>query len=183
MSMSVVQPDRAQMEACIARFRELEPVTTGLPDMQLDGCHRTFLSVLGFSPPRQDGQLSPFGNAVTPRIGHLAAGFGVSFIQCTPGNGVLMHNHDTHESFMVLDGRWKLEWEGVDGPDHVTLGAWDFVCFPVGVQRRFECVEAASGHEKATLLGIVQGDEPAVELAPASHARLVEAGILPRAAE
>lgn len=179
MTLTVIKPKRDEMLKCLARFDKLERINTGLPDMPLDGCHRTFLSVLGFQQPKKDGEYSPFGSAVNPAINHLTTGYGVAFVKCEPGQGVLMHNHDTYESFMVVDGKWKMEWEGDNGDDGVVLGPLDFMSFPIGVHRRFECVEPAPGAKEGTLMAVIGGDKPAAIMSKASMDRLVGAGLLP----
>jgi hypothetical protein len=117
VSLPTIKPKRAEILKCIARFSELPGVSKGLPDMALDGCHRTFYSVLGFSQPKGEEAFSPFGDAVKPKITHVRSGFGLAYVAAQPGQGVLMHNHDTVESFLVIEGRWKLEWEGDPGDD------------------------------------------------------------------
>ena len=177
MPITVVQPSRSDMEKCIARFAALTPCTAGLPDMDLlPDCQRTFLNVLGFSQPIGEGTYSPFGNQAPAVVTHIQAGFGMAFIGAKPGCGVLMHTHDTVETFIVMHGRWQLEWELDTGIEGVTLGPLDFVACPVGVNRRFECLEAGDGRQEGLMLGVIAGDAPAVEIAPEGIRRLILAG-------
>ena len=180
MTIATIKPARADVLAGLARFGDLQRCEDGLPDMQLPECRRAFLNVLGFDQPRGEGQFSPFGDKAKARVSHLKAGFGVSFIAAAPGKGVLMHTHDTVETFMAMKGRWKLEWQGEAGDDHVILEPLDFIAFPVGVQRRFECVEAPPGEAEGLLLGMIGGNAPAAEIAPEGVERLIEAGIFER---
>ena len=175
--METIRPTRAEMERSVARFDRLVRCNTGLPDMALPECERSFLNVLGFEQPRNPGELSPFGDVAPAAITHLRAGFGLSFIAARPGCGVLMHNHDTVETFMVMKGRWKVEWELDSGLAGIELGPLDFIACPIGVQRRFECVAAADGAEEGLLLGVIGGDNPAAEISPEGLRRLAEAGI------
>ncbi|NCT95770.1 MAG: cupin domain-containing protein [Comamonadaceae bacterium] len=177
MSIDTVRPTHQDMQRCVARFSELSRCEEGLPDMQLPECRRAFLNVLGFEQPRGEGQFSPFGDKARAKVSHLTAGFGVSFIQAAPGKGVLMHTHDTVETFMAMKGRWKVEWEGAEGDAHVLLEPLDFIALPVGVQRRFECVEAPLGEPEGLLLGMIGGNAPAAEISPKGVQRLIEAGI------
>ena len=179
MAIQVVKPTRNEVLRGVARYDDLDRVETGLPDMTLDDCRRTFMNVLGFRQPQQAEEYSPFGDAVKAKIGHLKAGFGVAFVECLPGCGTLMHNHDTNESFMVVDGKWHFEWEGADGVERVTLGPRDFMSFPLGVQRRFECAESPAGKPVGTLLAIIAGDAPAAEYSPEATRRLADAGLIP----
>lgn len=177
MTIQTIKPTRADMERNVARFDKLVRCRTGLPDMQLPDCQRTFLNVLGFEQPKGEGQYSPFGDLAPAAITHIRAGFGLAFVSAKPGCGVLMHNHDTVETFMVMGGKWKLEWELDSGTEAVILNRLDFIACPIGVQRRFECVEAEPGKPEGLLLGIIGGDEPAAEISPEGVRRLVEAGI------
>jgi len=177
MAIKVIQPSRDEMTKSIARFSDLTRCNTGLPDMALPDCQRTFRNVLGFSQPRGEGQFSPFGDLAPAAISHVRAGFGMAFVAAKPGCGVLMHNHDTVETFMVMHGKWKIEWELDSGAEAVTLGPLDFIACPIGVQRRFECVEAGPDRDEGLLLGIIGGDAPAAEISPAGIQRLVDAGI------
>lgn len=181
MAIKIVQPTRAEMSKCVARFSELVPCKTGVVDMGLlPESERTFLNVLGFSQPQGDGQFSPFGNLAPAAVTHLRAGFGLAFIGAKAGCGVLMHAHDTVETFMVMHGRWKVEWELDSGTEGVTLDPLDFIACPIGAQRRFECVEAGPGRDEGLLLGVIGGDAPAVEISPAGIETLIKAGGLQR---
>ncbi len=177
MSLPVSKPTRAQVLKGVARFGDLRPVSTGLPDMAFEDCRRSFYSVLGFEQPTGEAENSPFGSAVVPKIGHLAPGFGMAYVAAAPGKGVLMHNHDTNETFVVVQGTWKLEWEGADGDEHVLLEPLDVISFPPGMQRRFECVTAGPGRDEGLLLGVIQGDKPVAEYSPAAQQRLAAAGL------
>lgn len=182
MAIAVIRPSRAELDKCVARFDALVPCETGVPDMELfDECRRTFLNVLGFRQPLEGhGQFSPFGNMAPAAVTHVRAGFGMAFIAAKPGCGVLMHTHDTVETFIVMHGKWKVEWELDTGTEAVTLEPLDFVACPVGVQRRFECLVAGDGRPEGLLLGVIAGDAPAVEISPAGAKRLVEAGGMER---
>ena len=177
MPIAVVKPTRAELDRCVARFSELQRCDTGLPDMQLPEGRRAFLNVLGFSQPKAPGQFSPFGDMAPAAVSHLKAGFGLSFIAALPGCGVSMHTHDTVETFLVISGKWKLEWELDTGPDFAILEPLDFMACPIGVQRRFECVESAPDKDDGLILGMIAGESPATEASPAAIRRLVEAGI------
>jgi len=179
LAITTIRPTAQEMHRCVARFSDLTRCDEGLPDMQLPECRRAFLNVLGFDQPSGEGRFSPFGDKARARVSHLTAGFGISFIQAAPGKGVLMHTHDTVETFMAMKGRWKVQWEGADGDDHVVLEPLDFIACPVGVQRRFECVAPPDGEAEGLLLGVIGGNAPAAEISPQGIRRLVEAGIFP----
>jgi len=82
----------------------------------------------------------------------------VSFVAAKPGKGVAMHLNDTVESFLFIKGKWKLEFELDKGTDYVILGPLDFIARPIGVEHRFECIEADPGEEEGLMLTIVAGD-------------------------
>ena len=179
MSIPVIKPTLAELEKCIARFSKLERCTTGIPDMQLPECQRTFLNVLGFSQTVSSGgeRSSPFGDQAKPAISHLNGGFGVSFVGARPGKGVLMHTHDSLECFLVISGKWKLEYELDVGNHYTILEPLDFIACPTGLERRFECMEAPAGQEEGLMLGIVGGESPGAIASLGSVQRMVDAGL------
>jgi len=177
MPIPVIKPSTKEMEKCVARFDDLSRCSEGLPDMVLPKSKRTFLNVLGFEQPKENNQYSPFGDKARALITHIKAGFGVAYVAAEPGKGVLMHNHDTIESFIVIKGRWKIEFENAKGTEGVTLNPLDFIACPIGVQRRFECIEAEKGEREGLLLGIIGGDSPAAEYSPDGVKQLIEAGV------
>jgi quercetin dioxygenase-like cupin family protein len=177
MPISVTKPTNHEIQKCVARFADLNRCSEGLPDMVLPESKRTFLNVLGFEQPKADGQYSPFGDKARALITHVRAGFGIAYVAAEPGKGVLMHTHDTVETFIVMKGRWKIELEGQEGTQAVLLGPLDFIACPIGSQRRFECVEPAEGEREGLLLGIIGGDAPAAEYSPDGVKRLVDAGV------
>ncbi len=176
MAITVIRPSRDEILRGVARFGEIKGVTGGLPDMVLPECRRTFYNVLGFDMPERAETYSPFGEMAKPKIGHMRPGFGLAFVAAAPGKGVLMHAHDTNETFIVIEGRWKLEWEGDKGDDHVILAPKDVVSFPVGVHRRFECVEAPEGKDEGLLLAVIAGEAPEAEYSADSRRRMEAAG-------
>lgn len=186
-AIPVVKPTRSEMLQRVAYFKDVPVVNTGLPDMHIDGYRRGFLALLGFDQPTEEGLVSPSGSAVRPVVNEPTAAVGVVYIQCEPGNGVMMHNHDTNENFLVISGRWDISWEGAEGTDKVTLGPRDFIALPPYVHRRFECVEAGDGEAFGLLLGIVgaqsvRGGPAAAEFSPEAQAAMAQAGPPPVAA-
>lgn len=71
-----------------------------------------------------------------------------------PGCGVLMHTHDTVETFILMHGKWKPERELDCGTEAVTLEAPDVIACPIEVQRRFEWVAAGAGRQDGLLLRV-----------------------------
>ena len=177
MPIPVIKPPRERVTAGFARFADLPEVTTGLPDMDVDGYRRSFFSILDFEGELEDGQVSPAGDTVRPAVVEPSANFGMAYVKAQPGNGVMMHVHDTNESFVVIEGVWSMDWEGGDGDESVVLRARDFVTFPPFVQRSFRCIEAGAGLDYGLLLAIVAGSSegrPAAEFSPEAKVALAQ---------
>jgi len=88
-----------------------------------------------------------------------------------------MHTHDSLECFLVLGGKFKLEYELNVGNHYTILDTMDFIACPTGLERRFECLEAAPGQEEGMMLCIVSGDSPAAIGSAGSIQRMVDAGL------
>ena len=182
MTIPVVRPSKEEINKCVARYKDLRRNDGGLPDADLPGYKRTFLNIMGFKPPEGEGAgqrvFSPVPDNMRAHISHLQPGFGMAFVQAAPGNGVMMHVHDTNETFMVIDGKWRMSWEGDKGTDSVDLEPLDGVSFPPYVQRQFHCLSVPAGKEKGMILGVIGGDQPSVEYSPESVKMMVEAGTM-----
>lgn len=176
--LKVTRPSRVEILECVARFEELYATDTGLPDQAMDGCYRVFRNAMGFAPPAGSDNPSPVGSAAKPRIGHLKPGFGAAYVSAKPGQGTLMHNHDTNETFVVMDGTWEFSWEGDKGDDSIVLKPRDIVSFPVGIQRCFKCVKAPKGKEMGTILGVIGGNSPYAEYSNRAIAEMAKHGII-----
>lgn len=180
MGIAVVRPSREEITMCVARYKDLRRNEGGLPDAELDGYKRTFLNIIGFKPPEGEGAgervFSPVPDNMRAHITHLQPGFGMAFVQAAPGNGVMMHVHDTNETFMVIDGKWRMSWEGDKGDDSVELEPLDVISFPPHVQRQFHCLSVPPGKDKGMILGVIGGDQPSVEYSPEAVKTLVAAG-------
>lgn len=150
-------PTVAEMEARVARFRDLRP-TDDYVDSAIPGCERTTLRVLGQQPA------APLA----------AEGFHMSIVHCEPGKSAPLHNHLTQEVFVVLTGRWEIFW-GPEGERGIVLGPWDTVSIPPGVSRGFRNV----GDEAAYLIGMASGQDPGMTSWPAPvRAAALAAGVV-----
>jgi mannose-6-phosphate isomerase-like protein (cupin superfamily) len=182
MPIPVTKPTRAEMLKCVARFKDLYRADHSLPDCEVEGYRRTLINVIGFQPPAGDAETraySPVGSEARPYISHMKAGFGIGFVEAEPGQGVMMHNHDTNETFMSVHGTWRVTWEGDKGDDSVDLEPLDIISVPPHLQRQFLCLSAPAGQKKGTLMVVIGGDSPAAEFSPEAEAVLVERGLLP----
>jgi mannose-6-phosphate isomerase-like protein (cupin superfamily) len=137
-SITDLNPTVAEMEARVARFRQLQP-TGDYVDANIPGCERTTYRVLGCQP---DAPLA-------------AEGFHLNIVRCEPGQSAPLHSHLTQEVFFALTGRWEVFW-GPQGLRSVQLEAWDTVSVPAGLSRGFRNI----GAEAAYLLGMASGQDP-----------------------
>jgi mannose-6-phosphate isomerase-like protein (cupin superfamily) len=157
----------------VARFNDLNGAATGLPDSEIEGHRKTILNAFGFDPPKGANAVNPVGNdaraPITPK-----AGFSVGFLKSKPRNGPVIHNHNTNETFIPLQGTWRFIWE--ESPAHeefVDLEPYDTISFPPGVPRRFENLEPSPGWEEGLLLAVVGDDAPISEAMPGVKALLM----------
>lgn len=172
---------RADMLKRVARFKDLRGSDGGLPDSKMPGCERTLYNVIGFQPPKGEG------DAVTSPVGEKAArmaaipiseGFNLGYCRAKPGCGPMMHNHDTNETFMPMSGTWRCSWE-VDGKvEYFDLGPRDVISFPPGVQRRFENVTFDEPDKSHWLLFVIGGDAPEAEFSPEAYHQLIAEGFM-----
>ena len=131
-------PSVAEMEARVARFRDLRP-TDDYIDSAIPGCERLTYRVLG-APPA-----APLA----------AEGFHMSIVRCEPGKAAPLHNHLTQEVFVALTGRWEVFW-GPTGERRLVLEPYDTISIPPGVSRGFRNVAT----EASYLIGMASGRDP-----------------------
>lgn len=95
-----------EMEGRIAYFKDLKGFDKGFSDDGLPGARRTLFNVLGFQDRPGDPNLnSPVGQQAAEMAAiKVSDGFNLGYIKCRPGNGPLMHNHDTNETFIPITG-------------------------------------------------------------------------------
>lgn len=172
---------REKMLKRVAFFKDLKGSDGGLPDSKMKGCIRTLYNVIGFQPPEGEG------GAVTSPVGDDAArmsaipvseGFNLGYCRAKPGNGPMMHNHDTNETFIPMTGNWRCSWENEKGEvDFVDAGPFDVVSFPAGVARRFENVTKGDPDEESILMFVIGGNGPKAEFTDQAMEELVSAGV------
>jgi hypothetical protein len=171
---------RAEMMKRVALFRDLKGSDGGLPDSKMKGCIRKLYNVIGFQPPQGEGGAvtSPVGdNASRLAAIKISEGFNLGYCRAKPGNGPMMHNHDTNETFIPMTGTWRCSWENEKGEiDHVDLGPLDVVSFPPGVARRFENVTAGDPDEESILMFVIGGNGPKAEFTDQAMRELEAAG-------
>lgn len=181
MSLPTRRVTREEMQKRVARFKELRGFNGGLPDSHYPGAERTLYNVISAPLVRaQDAALVPPSgvDAAANASIEIAEGFNLGFVEATPGNGPMMHNHDTNETFMALTGRWRVSWE-VDGSvEHFDLERHDVISIPPGVQRRFENITHEEPGKTHLLCVVIAGDHPQAEFSPEAQAELRAKGYI-----
>ncbi len=178
-----IRMSRQDMMKRVARFRNLKGSDGGLADSHYPGCERILYNVIGFQPPKNEGQggvTSPVG-ATAARLAavKISEGFNLGYCRALPGRGPMYHNHDTNETFIAMTGIWRASWYDNRGQiQHVDLKPLDLISFPPGVARRFMNVTPGSKRTHATLMFVIGGNAPIAEFTTASMAELAEAGYL-----
>jgi hypothetical protein len=183
-TLNRIRVSREDMMKRVALFKDLKGFDGGLPDSKMPGCIRKLYNVIGFQPPEGSG------GAVTSPVGDDAArlaaikiseGFNLGYCRAKPGNGPMMHNHDTNETFIPMTGTWRCSWENEKGEvDYVDVGPFDVVSFPPGVARRFENVTKGNPEEESILMFVIGGNGPRAEFTDQSMDELENAGVWPR---
>jgi mannose-6-phosphate isomerase-like protein (cupin superfamily) len=167
---------REEMLKRVARFADLQGFSDGLQDSAVPESHKTTFNVIGFQTPENagDGAVnSPVGkNASANAAIPISEGFNLGFVKCRPGKGVLMHNHDTNETFVVMSGRWRVEWNEGAARESLEVGHLDTISIPAGCARRFENITAGEPDMEHMLLFVIGGNAPQNEFTPAAMRRI-----------
>ena len=107
----------------------------------------------------------------------ISEGFNLGYCRAKPGNGPMMHNHDTNETFIPMTGTWRCSWLDEKGEvDYVDVEPFDVVSFPPGCARRFENVTPGDPNAEAILMFVIGGDGPKAEFTDEAMDELVAAG-------
>ena len=169
---------RAEMMKRVARFSSLQGFSDGLQDSALPECQKTVFNVIGFQAPEDAGQggvNSPVGQQASANVAiKVSEGFNLGFVRTRPGKGVLMHNHDTNETFVVVSGKWRVQWNEGKDMESLDVGPLDIISFPAGCARRFENITHDEPAVEHMLLFVIGGDAPQNEFTPSSMKRVEE---------
>jgi mannose-6-phosphate isomerase-like protein (cupin superfamily) len=92
----------------------------------------------------------------------ISEGFQMSYVEAKPGNGPMLHNHDTNETFVAIKGQWRVIW-GVGEKHSVDLNPLDVCSVPPFVPRRFINLTPGEGREEGLLLTVQPGNVAKVE--------------------
>jgi mannose-6-phosphate isomerase-like protein (cupin superfamily) len=169
---------REEMMKRVARFKDLKGFSDGLQDSLLPECRKTVFNVIGFQTPEDAGQggvNSPVGQQASANAAiRISEGFNLGFVRTAPGKGVLMHNHDTNETFVVISGRWRVQWNEGKDMESLDVSPLDVISFPAGCARRFENITHDEPGAEHLLLFVIGGDAPQNEFTPRSMERVAE---------
>jgi mannose-6-phosphate isomerase-like protein (cupin superfamily) len=169
---------RVEMMKRVARFKDLQGFSDGLQDSGLPECEKTVFNVIGFQTPEgagRGGVNSPVGQQASANAAiKISEGFNLGFVKARPGRGVLMHNHDTNETFVVISGRWRVQWNEGEALESLDVEPLDVISFPAGCARRFENVTPDEPGAEHLLLFVVGGNEPKNEFTLQSMKRVEE---------
>lgn len=158
LTRDTITPTVEEMEReHVARFAEAPFYWNQFLDTKLPGHGRSQANLIGaFSN-------LPQSSAKITRPHNFFAGY----MMLPPGARGALHNHQTAEVFIPLQGRMRLFW-GEAGDKAIELGPFDMISVPPGVFRGFE----NPGHEDLLLLGILEGPDPGqVAWSPAVEAQ------------
>ncbi|GAA4330958.1 hypothetical protein GCM10023165_04970 [Variovorax defluvii] len=144
-----------EMHSRVARFKSLRYPPDRYPDSQLPGHARRNYLVIG------RGLVVAGGKDPMSAI-PIDEGFQMSYVEAEPGNGPMLHNHDTNETFVAIKGRWRVIW-GLNEEHAVDLDPLDVCSVPAYVPRRFVNLEAGAGSTMGLLLAVQPGDAPNCE--------------------
>ena len=150
----------------------------------MPGCERTLYNVIGFQPPKGEGDAvtSPVGDDASRLAAiKISEGFNLGYCRAKPGCGPMMHNHDTNETFIAMTGVWRASWENETGQvESVDLNPLDVISFPPGAIRRFENVTPGDANQESVLMFVIGGDAPKAEFTDRAMEALERAGVWPR---
>jgi len=156
MPTKIFTPTAEEMDARIARYNELEPMSTtdDLAWVPQDAWEiffaRKIMAVI------LEDTKSPFGNRA-PIIGANGTTMFISIMP--PGQGPCLHDHnETYETFMVLQG--SIEYRVGDPIEHKrVLNQWDVFSCPPGVYREFNNVGEGDAVQLTILTGPIERDD------------------------
>lgn len=142
----------SEMPKRIVRYRDMAFTHRGHLDTFIPGHERETAAIIG--PGVME---DPSHRPAIPSTD----GFNLTYARAKPGQGNALHDHETVEVFVPLNGRWSIRY-GEDGAEEVILDPFDVISIPPGILRAFKNVS----DQEACLLVIVGGDDPGHVLWP-----------------
>lgn len=148
----VITPTPQEMLKRVARFAELSCPPNRYADSHLPGRERKNYLVVGKGLQAKGAQ-DPM--SAIP----VAEGFQLAYATMKPGNGPILHNHDTNETFIAVKGTWRVFW-GMERQHSVDLQPLDVCSVPAFVPRTFICLTAEPGDAEGLIMAVIAGDVP-----------------------
>lgn len=174
--MDIIDISVEEMQARVARYRELEASPQAFVDTRIPQYERDIYNVIGRGVTEDAG--------LAPSISDSRY-FSITYVGAEPGKGAALHAHETIEVFIPLVGKWAAYW-GAEGDKKIEIEPFDVISFPPGIYRGFRNIGDAPGMLMA-IIGSKEatGDGGRVDWAPSvlaqSHAtglRVNDAGDL-----
>ncbi|MDF3313154.1 hypothetical protein P3H15_50505 [Rhodococcus sp. T2V] len=150
-----LEPRDVPLEAVlerIARFDELQYNPERYPDNGRDGNAKKIFTVLG-----PGLEVNNAGDSL-PAI-PIEEGFNITYVQVKPGNGPSLHVHDGNETFIPVNGRWKIIF-GSKEEHSIELGPLDCIAVPAYLPRRFVNITVGTPDEENILIAVLAGSRP-----------------------
>src|SRR4051812_19913982 len=171
MSIAIATPSKAEIEARVARYNKLQPMSVSKDLDWVPQAAKDIIYARKIMPIILDNTKNPFGDAA-PIFG--AAGTTMFISIMPPGQGPCLHSHNgTYETFMVLEG--TIEYEIGDPVEHkVTLNKWDVFSCPPRIYRGFHNVGTTDAVQLTVITGVAEGRDD-VSM-PQSIAQKIESG-------
>ncbi|MFE5706521.1 cupin domain-containing protein [Rhodococcus koreensis] len=148
------------MSRRVARFADLSYNPDRYSDSRREGAQRKVFNVVGA------GLEMTAGGESLPAI-EVAEGFNITYVLAKPGNGPSLHIHDANETFIAVNGHWRVIY-GTAEDGVLELGPFDCVSVPALVPRRFVNITEGSPDEENLLVAILAGDTPRAKFVDAT---------------
>ncbi|MBL8380815.1 MAG: cupin domain-containing protein [Burkholderiales bacterium] len=156
MTHHIHTPSREEMDARLARFAALQPMTTAKDLAWVPQGAMDVVFARKIMPVMLDDGDKLFGRSA-PIMG--AAGTTMFISIMPPGQGPCLHSHTTtYETFMVLEG--SIEYDiGEPLAHRYQLEKWDTLSVPPSIYRAFRNVGETDAVQLTVISGLVAGKD------------------------
>jgi quercetin dioxygenase-like cupin family protein len=154
--MTIHTPSKAEMDARLARYAALEPMTTAADLAWVPQGAMDVVFARKIMPVMLDDGDKLFGRRA-PIMG--AAGTTMFISVMPPGQGACLHSHtNTYETFMVLQG--SIEYDiGEPLAHRYVLNQWDTLSVPPNVYRGFRNLGETDAVQLTVISGLTAGKD------------------------